>query len=270
MIERITSHQNRWVKLTASLKHKKYRDETGLFVAEGVRLVEEAVQSDWEIEACLFSVSVLASERGGKLIAELEIRGSKLFEVSEEIFNKLSDTENPQGILTLIRKKTYMLEDVMAASEAALIIVLENIQDPGNVGALLRTADAAGCSGAVLTKGCADIFGGKTVRSSMGSMFHMPIATAVESAELLTALKQRGILLLATSLATRNLYYNVDMKRPAAIVFGNEGGGVREDILRAADELMYIPIYGKAESLNVAASAAVILFEAGRQRRISL
>jgi TrmH family RNA methyltransferase len=270
MMESITSQQNRWVKLAASLKQKKYRDETGLFTIEGVRLVEEAIASGWGIEACFFTEESVSKQRIRQMIDDLALQEVKLLQITNEIFDKIAETEQPQGILSLVRKKQYTLSDALGGKKVPLIVILESIQDPGNVGTLIRTADAAGCSGVILTKGCADVFAGKTARASMGSLFHLPITAGVESSEILSALRQSGIALLATSLATRNLYYEVDMNRPVAIVFGNEGSGVRAEILEAANDLMYIPIFGKAESLNVAASAAVILFDAMRQRQVGL
>lgn len=270
MVELITSSQNRMVKLASSLSQKKYRDETGLFLLEGIRLVEEAVQSGWRLECCLVTAEARLKDRVVNMLEQLHSQNVKLLEVTDEIFSKLSETEQPQGILSIARKKEYTLADILTGEEPPLIAVLESVQDPGNVGALIRTADAAGCSGVILTKGCADIYSGKTVRATMGSLFHLPIITGLDGGEAVEALKLNNIALFATSLATRNLYHDVNMNRPSAIVFGNEGSGVRAEILQAADELMYIPIYGKAESLNVSASAAVILFEAVRQRRTVL
>lgn len=267
MVECITSSQNKMVKLAASLLQKKYRDETGLFLLEGIRLIEEAVQAGWSLECCLVTTEARSKERVLQILGQLSAQNIKLLQVPDEIFNKLTETQQPQGLVAIARKRDYTLADVFASKEQPLIVILESVQDPGNVGALIRTADAAGCSGVILTKGCADVYSGKTVRATMGSLFHLPIVSGVEENELITALKSNKIALFATSLATRNLYHDVNMSRPSAIVFGNEGSGVREEILQAADELMYIPIYGKAESLNVSASAAVILFEAMRQRQ---
>lgn len=270
MIEVITSSQNKQVKLASSLLQKKYRDETGLFLVEGVRLVEEVVQAEWKIECCLITEEARSKERIGKILEQLAARNVKLIQVPDAIFQKLADTEQPQGIAAIVHKQKYTLSDILADKKMPLLAILESVQDPGNVGALIRTADAAGCTGVILTRGCADVFSGKTVRASMGSIFHLPIVGGLEAGDVLEVLKHNHITLLATSLATRNLYHDIDMNRPVAVIFGNEGSGVREDVLQTADSLMYIPISGKAESLNVAASAAVILFEAMRQRRTAL
>lgn len=267
MVECITSSQNKMVKLASSLSQKKYRDETGFFLLEGIRLVEEAALAGWSLECCMVTAEARSKERVVQILNQLNTQNVKLLQLSDEIFNKLTETQQPQGIMAIAHKKDYTLADVLESKELPLIAILESIQDPGNVGALIRTADAAGCSGVILTKGCADIYSGKTVRATMGSLFHLPVVSGVEGNEVINALKLNKIALFATSLATRNLYHDVNMNRPSAIVFGNEGSGVRAEILQAADELMYIPIFGKAESLNVSASAAVILFEAMRQRQ---
>jgi len=262
MLETITSNQNKMVKLAASLLQKKYRDESGLFLVEGIRLIEEAAKSDWRIECCFVTQSALTKER-------VVNKNIKLIQLSEVMLNKLTETEQPQGIVAIVQKKTHVITDALPVDTVPLIIMLDSIQDPGNIGALIRTADASGCTGIILTQGCADPFSGKTVRASMGSLFHLPIISGIQSVEALSILKQNNVSVLATSLAARNLYYEANFKRPLAIVFGNEGSGVCEEVLQAADQLLYIPIMGKAESLNVAASAAVILFEATRQRRVA-
>ena len=267
MKELITSAQNSLIKLAASLKQKKYRDETGLFVVEGIRLVEELAHSDWQAQTCIYTAEAAQYERVQNSIAALTEKKCRMVVVPNAIYDKVTDTKEPQGIMVLAEKRTWEFVKDLSSLRKPLLIVLDGIQDPGNVGAAIRTADAAGCTGVLLTKGCADLFSGKTVRASMGSLFHIPIFEGLTQTEIITALRSNKIVLLATSLDSSEVYFGVDFTKPTAIVFGNEGQGVSAEMLADADCRLYIPILGSAESLNVAASAAVILYEAVRQRQ---
>nr|NSL49736.1 RNA methyltransferase [Dendrosporobacter quercicolus DSM 1736]SDL49152.1 RNA methyltransferase, TrmH family [Dendrosporobacter quercicolus] len=261
----ITSLQNSTVKLAASLKQRKHREATGLFMAEGVRLVEEAIGSNWRIESCLYTEQALANQRVQAIINTLSARDCRLLAVSGAVYAKISDTEQPQGIMTLIRRNSQALSSVLDTDQA-LLVILDGLQDPGNLGAVIRTADAAGATAVILTKGCTDLYAGKAVRSTMGSLFHIPLVEGVIYEDLIHLLQEQDIALLATSLASARNYLAADYKQPVAIVFGNEGQGVNPVLLDKAEERIYIPILGRAESLNVAAAAAVILYEAVRQR----
>ena len=152
------------------------------------------------------------------------------------------------------------------AGKVPLIVVLDGIQDPGNAGTIIRTADAAGCTGVVILKGATDIYAGKTVRATMGSLFHLPVWEGVAAGELITALRSANIGILATALQNADIYYQVDLKKPVAVILGNEGQGVGRELIDKADGCLTIPLVGAAESLNVAVAAGVILYEAVRQR----
>jgi len=265
--ELITSPHNQIVKLAAALRQKKNRDETGLFMAEGVRLVEEAATSGWLIETCFFTERALSSERTRGLLDNLKAAGCRMIKVMDAIYDKISDTKQPQGIMVLVKKRSSDLAQLLSGPALPLIVVLDGIQDPGNVGTVIRTADATGCTGVVLTKGCADLFSAKTVRASMGSLFHLPVIEGLEYRDIVSFLVKNTINIVATSLDCSSVYFESDFKQPVAIVFGNEGKGVSEEMLDVANSKIHIPIVGRAESLNVAASAAVILYEVVRQRR---
>jgi TrmH family RNA methyltransferase len=187
--------------------------------------------------------------------------------VSEHIFSKISETQNPQGILIVVRKHQYTFGDLLITPGLAFIVVLDGIQDPGNVGAILRLADAAGCSGAILTSGCADLFASKTVRSTMGSLFRLAVVEHMDQQELLTQLTAGDIPLVATAMEAGVVYHEAPLSGQLAIAFGNEGQGISDVLLAGATQRIFIPIYGGAESLNVATAAAVVLYEAARQRR---
>ncbi|MEN6567770.1 MAG: RNA methyltransferase [Veillonellales bacterium] len=267
MIERILSPQNQYVKLAMGLKQKKKRESTGLFIAEGLRLAEEAIASGWRIPVCLFTREAYLHERGRQVIEQLQADTScKVMQVSDSIYSKVTDTDQPQGLMVLVGKKRYQFDDVILNKQNPLILVLDGLQDPGNVGTIIRTADAAGCSGVLMTKGSADLFSGKTVRAGMGSIFHLPIIEGLGCGELVALLSEYHIPLMATALTDSEIYFSSDLTMPVAVVFGNEGNGVQKELLQRAKVKLYIPILGKAESLNVAAAASVILYEAVRQR----
>ncbi|QDR80886.1 TrmH family RNA methyltransferase [Sporomusa termitida] len=263
----ICSPANKLIKEVASLKQKKYRDELGLFIAEGVRIVEECAASAWPVHICIYTETAAARERTRRVLDRLAAARCRLVAVPEAIYNKLSDTEQPQGIMAVLKKRQATLAQMLApAGQVPLIVVLDGIQDPGNAGAIIRTADAAGCTGVIVVKGAADIYAGKTVRATMGSLFHLPVWEGVAPGELITALTAANVSILATSLQNADIYYHADLKRPVAVVLGNEGQGVGRELLDKADGCLTIPLVGDAESLNVAVAAGVILYEAVRQR----
>lgn len=267
MKEIITSSQNKFIKMVASLKEKKYRDELNLFVVEGFRLVEEAIQSNWQLEACIYIEEAKEESRIQELLNVLESNNCRIVEVSNDIFGKITDVKQPQGIMAIMKKCEYHLDDFLASVEKPFFVVLDGVQDPGNVGTIIRTAAAAGCTGIILTKGCADVFAAKVVRASMGSLFHVPLFENIIREELVDSLRKCGIALFSTSLESSSNYFKIDFNKPVAVVFGNEGNGVSQQLLEESEERLHIPLLGNVESLNVAASAAVILYEALRQRQ---
>ena len=265
MTEIVTSLQNLAVKQVVALQQKKRRDESGLFVVEGVRLVEELLASNWEIEFGLFTEAAAKQQRAAAVIAEANCR-CRMTAVSDSVFTKVSETDHPQGILMVARQVTLSLERLLEASQP-LIMVIDGVQDPGNMGALLRTADAVGADGVVVTDGSADPYNGKALRASMGSLFHVPLSVGVTRENLLVTLRKTGVRLYATALEQADEYLQANYQGSLAVIFGNEGQGVSEKLLSGAEKNLHIPIYGRAESLNVVVAAAVIMYEAARQRR---
>jgi TrmH family RNA methyltransferase len=265
--EIVTSGQNKLIKMASSLKQKKYRDELGLFIVEGVRLVEEASKSNWLVETCIYTSEAQKQIRVQEILAVLQSKQCRIIEVPTMIYEKISDTKEPQGIMAIVRKCAYQLEDVLSINERPLLAVLDEVQDPGNVGTIIRTAAAAGCTGVILTKGCADVFAAKVVRASMGSLFNIPVVEGITQSEIVLHFAQYSIDILTTSLESSHVYFQADLKQSVAVVFGNEGNGVSKQLLQSSKERIHIPLLGNVESLNVAASAAVILYEAVRQRQ---
>ncbi len=269
MRERIDSASNRKIKLAASLRQKKYREKEGLFLAEGVRLCEMAAHSGWRILFGLYTEAALADERARILLEELEGRGCRIHAVPEGIFAKASATDSPQGVLLVLEQKKSTLEECMGKSGQPLLMVLDGIQDPGNAGTMIRTADAAGVDGVIFLEGSADVFADKTVRATMGSLFHLPVCTDAKPAEFLELAGSRGFHLYAAALdETAMAYHMADFSGKAAVIFGNEAKGIGERLLGASKKI-YIPMFGRAESLNVSAAAAVVVYEAVRQRRLA-
>ena len=242
---------NAQIKLVRKLAQKKYRNELKLFVAEGLRLCEEVPPA--QVEFGFYTREFLSDERAKILVGRLK----NLEEISSSTMEKISDTQTPQGILLVARQKFSTREEIL---QKKIIAVLDGVQDPGNVGTILRTAAAFDC-GVILLEGSAEIFNPKVVRSSMGAIFHLPIIKLSHE----EFLNLRGVEVLAAALdSTAEIYYRHDFSGKVAIVFGSEANGVTKKILDAARKI-FIPMNGHAESLNVATSAAIILSEAIRQ-----
>ncbi|MBE6074991.1 MAG: RNA methyltransferase [Selenomonas ruminantium] len=267
MRERIDSPANKKIKLAASLHSRKHREREGLFIAEGIRLGEMAAAAGWDIVFGLYTAELSGQVRGQKLLAKLKAQGCLLCETTAAVYRKTSATDTPQGILLVMRQQKSRLAELPAADKP-LYVVLDGVQDPGNAGTIIRTADAVGADGVILLKGSVDVFSDKTVRSTMGSLFHLPVCTEVTAGELTEFMASRSLTLYATALdASAKPHFAQDFTQGAAIVFGNEGNGVSDEILQQAQKT-YIPMYGRAESLNVGVSAAVVLYEAIRQRQV--
>lgn len=257
----VTGLQNLVVKAAAELKQKKYRTQNGLYLAEGLRTAEEAVA--YKAVETLFYVAT-DDERTMRLLEDAAAQNIKLVCVSENVMKKIADTETPQGIIAVCKMRQPKLENLLASGK--MLLVLDRVGDPGNIGTMLRTADAAGIGGLVLLKGCADIYAPKTVRSSMGSLFHIPVLSGVSEQEFVSAAKKAGYDLLVTCLDGADNLYKADLSGRIAFVMGNEAGGVSETLLEKADKRVYIPMAGRAESLNVAMAAGIVMFEALRRK----
>ena len=257
----LTGLQNPVVKAAAELKQKKYRTQNGLYLAEGLRTAEEAVA--YKAVETLFYVPT-DDDRTMRLLEDAAMQNIKLVCVNENVMKKIADTETPQGIIAVCKMRQSKLENLLASGK--MLLVLDRVGDPGNIGTMLRTADAAGIGGLVLLKGCADIYAPKTVRSSMGSLFHIPVLSGVSEQEFVSAAKKAGYDLLVTCLDGADNLYKADLSGRIAFVMGNEAGGVSETLLEKADKRVYIPMAGRAESLNVAMAAGIVMFEALRRK----
>ena len=258
-MERIESTANAKIKWAAALHTRKERERRGEFIAEGVRLVEEAATAGWPVCFCLVTDEALIDLRVQSIIAALEERNCPVYLVTA--------TDTPQGILLVMKKATTSLLS-LKSEKVPFLAIMDQIQDPGNAGTILRTADAAGCTGIIAIEGTVDLFSDKTVRSAMGSLFHLPIVVRATYSELRSYMEENRISWFASALDEAAIpYYSADYRKAVAVVFGNEGNGISKEILGFAPHI-HIPMAGRTESLNVAASAAIILYEAFRQRHI--
>ena len=249
----IESNQNKIIKEVNSLKAKKERDKTGLFILEGKRLVDE-IPNSWEIKYLLKAESY--SE---------DINFENVYTVKDSLFEKISETVNPQGILAVCHIKEFDVTNV-DYSNSPFFVVLENVTDPGNMGTLIRTADAAGADGIFLSKGCVDIYNPKVIRATMGSIFHLPIYRNLNLMDLMDDFKNNNVKTLAAHLKGTSTPYKVDMTTACAVIIGNEANGLSDEISEMASDLVKIPMPGKAESMNAGIAGGILIYEAVRQR----
>ncbi len=262
--EEIGSSRNPLVKEAAALKLKKERQRQGLYLAEGVRQTEEAVAAAAAERIFYVPAAYAEQPRLAALLEKAAAQRIELIPVSEAVLKKIADEKTPQPVIALCAIKEPSLEKIFAQGKP--VAVLDAVADPGNVGSILRTAAAAGAGGAVLLDGCADLYAPKTVRSAMGALYHLPCVTGVKEEELTSAAEEAGYELAAcVPQGGRNLYKS-DLRGRLTFIFGNEANGVRPSLAARAEERLCIPMPGRSESLNVAAAAAVVLFEAVRQR----
>ncbi|ASS74591.1 hypothetical protein CIG75_06005 [Tumebacillus algifaecis] len=262
--EQITSVKNNRVKDWAALKQKKYRTQTGLYIAEGVRLVEDALASGAPIEAILVSGD-LQSGRYDKIVNGVASQNIQVYEVTEQVMEHVSDTKTPQGVIAVLRQTIGDPHDFLENKTDPLYLVLDGIQDPGNLGTMIRTADAVGATGVFLGKTCVDLYNPKVVRSTMGSMYHLPLFE-VDLELFLPAMKRQGVRVVGTTTDADKTVFQHDFTIGTALVIGSEAHGLSAGIADLVDHSIALPMPGQAESLNAAIASSVMLYEALRQR----
>jgi len=260
--EVVTSRANPVVKRLRALLSGGAGD--GLMVLEGVKLAAEAVAAGVDVTDCAVTPEILEGPHAA-LVARLQERGASVRVLAPEILRALSEAETSQGLLAVARRPVF--DESRLFHGTPLLAVGVGIQNPGNVGALLRTAEAAGATGAYLAGGCADPLSWKALRGAMGSAFRLPHVLVADTSEVLDRLAARGVRTLAADAEATADYDAVDLKAPVAVLVGNEGAGLPADVLARASVRVRIPMAPPVESLNVAVAAGVLLFEAARQRR---
>ncbi len=252
-MEKISSATNATVKYIKSLKQKKFREAYKAFFVEGLRFSMEALQSGWEIQWVLMTEDFYKEQGQDPLLQSF---AKKSIQVTEKILKELSETEHPQGILTVVS----MPKTQTATLAGKRLLLLDCLQDPGNMGTIIRTADAFAFDGILVSEGCVDVYNGKVLRATMGSIFHIPIWQIGSSLEAVETLKQAGYHVYATHLQGTPMTELPAPKEKVALIIGNEGKGIGENVAQAADKWVKIPMPGKAESLNASVAAAIFMY----------
>ena len=254
---KIESKDNALFKLTKKLKERKHRTKENKYIIEGFRLVEEAFKAGCNVEYIFLCDN--GDEKVDKYLNEY-LDKTKCYLISEALFIQLCSTENPQGVIAVLEQRNNEKEIY-----GDFFLLCDKVQDPGNLGTIIRSAHAAGVNGIILTKGTVDIYNDKTIRSTMGSIFYIPIIYDDNDLSFLHKLKNDGFSLVATSLQESKNFYDEDLRGKVILSVGNEGNGISEEIFALADKKVKIPMPGGAESLNVGVATSVILFERVRQ-----
>ncbi len=257
----ITSSSNTQVKQVVALKKKaRERKKQDVFLVEGPKMFKEAPR-DRLVKTYLSETYFQNRDQ------DLDLQGIEYEIVSDAVFGQMSDTLTPQGILSIVRQYHYVPEDLLPKRGAPLLLVLEDLQDPGNVGTIFRTAEGAGVSGIIMTKKTVDIYNPKTIRSTMGSIYRVPFLCEESLDTILSWFSDTGIRTCAAHLKGTCNYDQTDYTGGCAFFLGNEGNGLSEELSVRADCLVKIPMEGRLESLNVGIAAALLMYEASRQRR---
>jgi RNA methyltransferase, TrmH family len=274
-MERITSRNNALVKRFRDLAHTADTAASGELLLDGAHLVQEALACAIPIELAAFSDRQLASARAplAQVAAEVRRQGGRVLGVTDQVLAAMSPVESPSGVVAIARAQKATIEDIFAKTKSAagvnppLVVVLAGLQDPGNVGAIVRTAAACGATGVAAIEGSANPFGWKALRGAMGGTFRLPVASRVSLQDVMASARREDVTLIAAVPRGGTPLPRLDLRRPTAIILGSEGGGVSQTAVSAATELVTIPMRRPIESLNVAVAAAVILYEASRQRQ---
>jgi RNA methyltransferase, TrmH family len=272
-LRRIEGRHNPLVKqLRQAFSHSELT-EAGDCAIEGMRILEEAIRSGLRFSSVFFRES--AQDRANRLLPQIGAQVETLL-LPDKLFDSLMPSESPQGVAALVRFKRFLLDDLIERSQVGPIVVLAGLQDPGNLGTILRSAEAFGSAGVILGEGTVSPFNSKVVRASAGSVFRLPIVHGSDDAALAKLgsvserLRTEGIPLFATSSHKGMPLDQADLKAPAAIFFGNEGSGLPRDVMAKMDEVIEIPHAPQVESLNAGVAASIVLYEAARQRRSAL
>jgi RNA methyltransferase, TrmH family len=246
------------MSLLRSLTQKKVREREMKFVIEGWKSLKDALSSDFKIEFVAMKREYADDPDYASFVREIGKRGIELKDISEVEIKQVSDTVHAQGVLALLRQKTRSIDDVLK-TESSLAVFLDRIADPGNMGTIVRTCDWFGVDCLILSEGCVDLYNEKVVRSTSGSVFHIPVVENMETNPTLLQLKERGFQIIAASGDAKISYVEARYKEKKVIVFGNEARGIHSEVHRLADVDVSIPRRGKAESLNVAIACGIIL-----------
>jgi TrmH family RNA methyltransferase len=265
-VQQITSAQNPRVKEAVQLGRRTHRDEKGLLLVEGYREVVRALQNGWRPASLFFCPELYLGRNEPALVEQAGGAGAQLFQCAENVFRKMAYRDRPEGLLAIGPQIRLRLDDLTPRNPAPLLVAAEAIEKPGNLGTIVRTADAAGADGVIVCDECTDVNNPNVVRASIGALFSLPVVEA-SSADAIEWVRSRGIQIVAASPHAEREYTDADLARGTAFVVGSEQYGLSETWVKEADLCVRIPMLGQGDSLNVAAATTILLFEAVRQRR---
>jgi RNA methyltransferase, TrmH family len=261
----ISSLQNPRIKNVVKLRDLHHRDAQRLMIVEGYRPIRRALDNGYPLAELYVCPELFLGSNEAALIAEVVAQGATLFELTRPVFEKIAYRDRPEGLLAVAPQRRRRLADLAPVANG-LYLVAEAIEKPGNLGTMLRSADAAGVTALILCDGCTDLFNPNVVAASIGTLFTVPVAEATTD-ECLAWCRQHGIQILAATPHTDKVYFDIDMRQGVAIVVGTEQYGLSDRWMKECDLQVVIPMHGQADSLNVAASTTLLLYEAVRQRR---
>ncbi len=264
MADLITSSANPVVKRMRLLAERRHRRREGAFVVQGIQPVWQAVEAGAGIETLIVAPGLLGRSPAARMVAEQEARGTRVARVSDELFGRVSDREGPPGLAAIVRGRVSPLGD-LPAGPRSVFVALHEIGNPGNLGTVIRTANAAGAAGVVLVGQATDPFDPVAVKASMGALFGLPVAQAREAGEFFAWAAARRVTVVATSARAAASFWDASYPRPLALLLGGEGAGLPAEVLARGDAAVRVPMVGTAESLNLAVAAGLLLYEAMRQ-----
>jgi TrmH family RNA methyltransferase len=264
MSEIITSLQNQRIKFARTLRTRNKREKSGLTLLEGYRAVSRSLECGIEFQECFFSPALFLGKNEKPLLAKIAETGAEVTEVTEDVIKKIAYRDRPEGIIAVVKSKKHTLDEI-PVKENGLYIIAESIEKPGNLGSILRSADAAAVDGVIVCDKCTDIYNPNVITASTGALFSVNIAEATAE-ETLVWLKKHKISTLAATPEAEEIYYNTDLTGKVAVVVGTEQYGLTDFWKNSADINVKIPMLGYIDSLNVATATTVILFETARQR----
>jgi TrmH family RNA methyltransferase len=260
----LTSKENKAVKYLVSLSDPKVRKKEKAFLIEGIKMVEEALRDNLGVKQVIAAPS-LTQHHGKGVLKLAERHGFEILWISERLLDSISDSKTPQPITAVVEMREHS-EEALLAHSGELIVMAHQLQDPGNLGTIIRTAEAVGASGVAITSNSVDHHNPKSIRASMGSILRVPVVKVPDSKGFLGKCSQRGFQTAAMVLNGKHSVFEMDLKKPTVIIVGQEGSGLKGDILESVDLRVRIPMAESIDSLNVATSTAIILYEAMRQR----
>lgn len=262
------SRNNQRIKYIRRLARRRFREREGRFLVEGLRFVEEAVKENWPLEVVLYTTAPAVSSRGAGLLAVLRERGVPLQEAEDDLFDELAQTEHPQGIMAVARMPEQAeLDALLVASHAGgLMVLVDGVRDPGNLGTIIRCADACNAGGVLLLPGTVDPYNPKTLRATMGAVFRVPLVPVDDPAGLATLLAAGGWRVVAGDPAGEKYIHACALDGPVVLAVGGEAAGFSGALDGMNPEYARIPMPGRAESLNAGVAACIMLYEAVRQR----